>query len=108
MRLEPLIALASVATLAACNTPIGTELSREAARATVRPVLAERFPGIPLEPATDCVIDNASGSEIVTLATAAATQNTGPATDVVLDIAQRPETIQCLATNGLPVLLNTL
>ncbi|UWQ18011.1 hypothetical protein [Jannaschia sp. M317] len=94
--------------LAACNSGIGTDLTREAARATVRPVLADRFPGVPLEPATDCIIDNATGEEIITLAGAAATRNDQTAARVVGDIARRPATIQCIATQGLPVLLDTL
>ena len=38
-------------------------LARDAARTAVRPVLESRFPGVPLEPATDCVIDNATFEE---------------------------------------------
>ncbi|SFJ38923.1 hypothetical protein [Jannaschia pohangensis] len=105
MRLEALI---PVVLLAACNTAIGTEVSRSAAKSVVNPIVAERFPGVPLEPTTDCIIDNASGDEIVTLATSAATRDDQTATQLVLDIARRPDTIQCIATNGLPVLINTL
>ncbi|WP_298436626.1 hypothetical protein [uncultured Jannaschia sp.] len=105
MRLEPLLLIAA---LASCNTGVGTEVSRAAAKSVVNPIVAERFPGIPLEPATNCIIDNASGDEIVTLATSAATRDDAGATRIVLDIARRPDTIQCLATEGLPVLLNSL
>ncbi|CUH38860.1 hypothetical protein JSE7799_01578 [Jannaschia seosinensis] len=96
--------------LAACDTALGTEVSRAAAKSAVNPILAARFPGLPLEPATNCVIDNATGSEIVTLAGVAAT---GAAPDdttmrIVLDIVRRPATIECIAAEGLPVLLQTL
>ncbi|WP_299816438.1 hypothetical protein [uncultured Jannaschia sp.] len=93
--------------LAACATPVADEVARSAARRAVNPVIAERFPGIPLEPATNCIIDSATASEIITLATSA---RSAPdrAARIVLDVAQRPATIQCLATDGLPVLLNTL
>ena len=93
-------------TLSACNTPIADTIARDAARATVTPVLQARFPGVPLEPATNCVIDNASASEIISLATAASTGANDTATRTVLDIASRPDTIQCIAAEGLPVLLN--
>ncbi|MGB3553661.1 MAG: hypothetical protein WBA25_03360 [Jannaschia sp.] len=91
--------------LAACNSAIGTELTRETAKSVVNPIVAARFPGIPLEPATDCIIDNASGDEIITLAGAAANRDDQVASRIVLDVARRPDTIQCIATEGLPVLL---
>jgi len=91
--------------LAAC-APVQDQIAREAARSAVRPVLAERFPGVPLEPDTDCVIDNATGREIVSLASDAALGRPDEGTvDTVLTIVTRPETITCLATEGLPVLL---
>ncbi len=71
-------------------------------------MLAQRFPGIPLEPATACVINAASATEIVTLATLARQGATETSTRIVLDIARRPDTLNCLATDGLPVLLQTL
>jgi len=50
--------------LAACSSAQQDFLARDAAKQAVRPVLAERFPGIPLEPASDCIIDNATAQEI--------------------------------------------
>ena len=93
--------------LCACNAPVADEIARSAARRAVEPVLAARFPGVPLMPATNCIIDNATAPEIITLATSARSAPES-ATRIVLDVAQRPATIQCLATDGLPVLLNTL
>ncbi|MCK0168140.1 hypothetical protein MWU52_11300 [Jannaschia sp. S6380] len=104
MRPEP---LALTLALAACNTPLADEVARGAAKAAVNPIIAQRFPGVPLEPATNCIIDNATASEIVTLATSAGGASDA-ATRIVLDIAGRPATIDCIATTGLPVLLNTL
>ena len=106
MRPELLIAAAFL--LTACNGAVGTEVSRAAAKSVVNPIVAERFPGVPLEPATDCIIDNATGEEIVTLAAAAATRDDAAASRLVLDIAQRPETIRCITSEGLPAILNTL
>ena len=105
MRLDLLLV---PALLVACNTPLADELARDAARRTIDPVIAARFPGVPLRPATDCIIDNASAAEILQLASAAGAGANDVATRIVLDVAARPQTLQCLATDGLPVLLNTL
>jgi len=88
--------------LAACGEDgLADQIARAEAKDTVRPVLAKRFPGVPLEPATDCVIDNARAGEILQLARAGVT-GLGPAeTELVVEIATRPETIQCLLKDGL-------
>lgn len=97
------------ALLAACVTPLADDVARRAAKSAVNPILSSRLPGIPLEPATNCIIDNASAGEIITLASQASAGGVSDAaTRLVLDIASRPATIQCLATDGLPVLLQTL
>lgn len=91
--------------LAGC-AEVQNEIAREAARNAVRPVMAERLPGVPLEPATDCIINNATASEILSLASDAAQGAPDAGTvDTVIAIGTRPETITCLATEGLPVLL---
>ena len=94
--------------IAACTPAAQDALARDAARQAVRPVLAERFPGVPLEPATDCIIDNATSNELFALAADAVTGPTASTIEIVSDIASRPETITCLATEGLPVLLDAL
>jgi len=94
--------------LAACTPAQQDDLSRDAAKRAVRPVLAERFPGIPLEPATDCIIDNATSRELLSLAADAVTGPTANTVEIVGDIASRPETIRCLAEEGLPILLGGL
>jgi len=91
--------------LAACDTPIADEIARDQAKKAVNPILAERFPGVPLEPATNCVIDNASASEIFQLAKAGATTVSQTDVELVVQIATRPETIQCLIEDGLPAVL---
>ena len=106
--MRPLFLLAALAVpaLTACTVDQQNAVARESARQAVRPVLARRFPGVPLEPATDCVIDNATAGEIITLAAAGVRgQPDQQTTNTVIAIAQRPGTIQCLVTEGLPVLL---
>ena len=95
----------SVLLLAACSTEGRDDLARHAARTAVQPVLAAKFPGVPLEPATDCIINNASSKELLSLASDAVTGATASTVEVVTNIASRPETLKCLATDGLPVLL---
>ena len=98
-----ILAAACLSLLAAC-APDGLvdQFAREAAKDAVRPVLQRNFPGIPLEPSVNCVIDNASAGEILTLAEAGATGQTDARTaELVLDIVQRRDTIECLATEGL-------
>lgn len=94
--------------LVACTADQQDELARDAAKKSVRPVLQERFPGVPLEPATDCIIDNASSKEILSLAADAVTGPTASTVEIVGNIASRPDTIRCLAEEGLPVLLGQL
>ena len=102
------IVLIMVMALAACTPQTQDELARDAAKRAVRPVLAQRFPGIPLEPATDCIIDNATSREILTLAADAVTGPTASTVEIVGNIATRPDTIRCLTREGLPVLLGGL
>ena len=91
--------------LAACTPGMQDELARDAAKSAVRPVLEERFPGVPLEPATNCVIENATANEILSLAADAVTGPTANTVEIVSDILSRPATLTCLATEGLPVLV---
>lgn len=105
MRPDAILALAF---LGGCATPLADEAARSAARSAVDPILAERFPGIPLAPATNCIIDNASAGEILGLAASARGGPTAEAARLILEVATRPDTIQCLAADGLPALLTTL
>lgn len=107
-----LLAMGVVLAFAACDSGgLADQIARESARQSVRSVLSARLPGVPVEAATDCVIDNASASEIIQLAggaaRASATQTVTPETTrLVMEIVTRPETIRCLATDGLaPFLL---
>lgn len=88
--------------LAACGEDgLADQLARDKAKDAVNPVIAKNFPGVPLEPATDCVIDNASAAEIIQLARAGTTGLQPKDTQLVIEIATRPETIECLLKDGL-------
>ncbi|MBV2360247.1 hypothetical protein KUH32_10710 [Thalassococcus sp. CAU 1522] len=94
--------------LAACSPQQQDQFARDAARSAITPVVAERFPGVPLQPAIDCLIDNASAAQIRALAIDSVTGPTENTAQIVTDIASQPETLTCLANRGLPVLLTGL
>lgn len=94
--------------LSACTTEMQDELARDAAKTAVRPVLEEKLPGVPVEPAVDCVIDNATAGELLSLAGDAVTGPTANTVEIVTDILARPDTIECLAVEGLPALISQL
>ena len=76
------------------------ETTRSLARSAVDAAAARYLPGVPVTPYTDCVIDNASTSEILALAQAAgagsAQEVANRAWPTVRTVAQRPEATQCL------------
>ena len=99
-------ALVAALGLSACaDTGLGDRLARDAARSVVKPIVAQYLPGPGGEVITDCVIDNASGSEILQLARAAAMGPDDSTVQVVLDISRRPETINCISRDGLSAVL---
>lgn len=103
MRRIPLLGLAGL--IAACSPQQADEIARNAARATITPVVTRQFPGVPVEPALDCIIDNASAVQIRALAAESVLGPTESSVQIVSDIVSQPETVTCLATRGLPALL---
>lgn len=92
--------------LAACDTPIGTEVARASARSVVNDVVESRFPGVPLTPVTDCIINNATGSEIVSIAQDAVLGSPSQETvELVIRIASRRDTITCFVEEAGPTVL---
>ncbi|WP_300436212.1 hypothetical protein [uncultured Mameliella sp.] len=98
-------ALAVAGLLAACSPQAQDEIARSAARSALTPVVADTFPGVPLEPTLDCLIDNANAQQIRALAADAVIGPTESTVQIARDIASKPETLRCLALNGLPALL---
>ena len=94
-----------VLTLAACTAQTQDEIARAAARSATSKVVAERLPGVPVQPAVNCVIDNASAQQIYALAADSVTGPTESTVEVVMGILRQPETLTCLAAEGLPALL---
>lgn len=83
--------------------PTGDMLARDAAKGVVNSVVQTRFPGVNAAPYTDCIIDNASTGEIVRIAEAALVGTTPATTDLVVDIAGRPDTVRCALNKSLGV-----
>jgi len=105
MRTALILGVAAFA-LTACNTAVGTDVARQSAKSVVNGVVDRQFPGVPVTPVTDCVIDNATGGEIVQIAGDAARQQASPETvTLVLDIATRPDTISCFVDEAGPQVL---
>lgn len=101
--------LALLPLLAGCNAAdVTTDFSRKAAKSVINPIVAQKFPGVPLEPTTDCIIDNANSAELFALASAAATGPKDSTIQTVTDISRRPDTLKCMAKTGLPGLLSSL
>ena len=98
---NPVAAAFIAVCISGCTTATGDEVARAGAKAAVRPVIADRFPGVPLEPSVDCIIDSASATEILQLAADSVTGPNAGTADLVLTIASRPDAIRCLATEGL-------
>ncbi len=85
--------------LAACvpAQDAADQIARQQARTFVDGEVARRFPGVDATPITDCVIDNASAQEILTIAGGVALGNTAGAGQTVTTILQRPQVLQCAA-----------
>ncbi|MEJ6393724.1 succinate dehydrogenase [Gymnodinialimonas sp. 2305UL16-5] len=73
------------------------QVARDQARLVVNSEIARRAPGVDVQALTDCVIDNASASEIVTIAGGYAVGNTSAASNTITGILERRDTIRCTA-----------
>lgn len=99
------LAAAACLVLAGCSVQQQDQLTRDAARSAITPVLAARVPGVPIEPALTCVMNAASAVQIRALALDSVAGPTESTMQIVTDIVSKPETSTCLAAKGLPVLL---
>ena len=90
-------ALIAILALAGCTPQTQDQIARSAAKSTVNRVVLERYPGLPVEPAINCIIDNANSTQIVSLAADSVTGPTDATGEVVTAILRKPETLQCLS-----------
>ena len=102
------LAVASLALglMSACTVAeqLAQQTIRQEAKAVVNGLVAERLPGVNAAPITDCVIDNATTAEIVTIGQAAVTGVTPEVTELVFSVFQRPGTIGCISDKRLQVM----
>ena len=99
--MKPTLTLMTIVTLtlSACATleTAAVDTGREAAKAVVSPIVAETVPGPAGVILTNCIIDNATGDELLVLAAQGASPDNITLTSNIL---ARPETVAC-ATSGL-------
>ena len=100
------LTLIGLLALSGCVVPSTEDITRNAAKSTVNRVVVSRFPGLPVEPSINCIIDNATQGEILGLASDSVTGPTEATIQTVFSIIRRPATVQCLASSGVPALLN--
>lgn len=90
---------AAALTLSACAVveTVAVDTGRDAAKAVVGPIVAEKVPGPAGVAITNCVIDEASGDELLALGLQGATPD-----NIILvgEILSRPATVSC-ATSAL-------
>ena len=79
---------------------IAEDTMRQEAKYVINGQVAQRFPGVNAAPVTDCIVDAASAQEIVSIGASALTGVAASTTELVLAIAQRPDTVACIASNG--------
>jgi hypothetical protein len=92
-----------IALLAGCEAGNQTadNFARERAKSVVNGVVAQKYPRVNAAPVTDCIIDAASAGEILKLAGASVTGVTQSTVNQVLEIAQRRDSVTCIAENGI-------
>jgi hypothetical protein len=93
-------ALLAAPVLVACTSAGGDRIARDAAKSVIGRTVATRFPGVPVGPAVDCLIENATRDEVLGLASDTMTGPTAATTETIFLVARRPATIQCLAARG--------
>jgi len=95
------LAVGAVVALAGCTVEEVDQMGRRTAKSAVTQVVAQNFPGVNAAPYTDCIIDNATAQEVRSLAAGVLTGPDASITEIVLNIAARPETAQCIALAAL-------
>lgn len=85
--------------LSACDVveTVAVDTGRDAAKAVVGPIVADTVPGPAGTILTNCIIDNASGEELLALAARGASPEN---ITLVSEILARPATVNC-ATSAL-------
>lgn len=78
---------------------------RQTAENTIVTVVEKQFPNVNARPVANCVVDNASSSEILSIAGDSVTGIDGDTVSKVLEIVKRPDTVTCIVNNGIGSLI---
>lgn len=99
--------LAGLLALGACSVAQDTadQLAQDRAKTTINRVVADKFPGVDASPITDCIVEAASAQEILKIAGSGVIGTTTGIPNLVLDIAARPATLECIAQAQVAALL---
>ena len=103
-KVTSLICAATILSGCAAANDAADAVARDRAKTVVNGVVEQRFPGLNARPVTDCIIDAASAGEIIEIAGASVTGVTQSTVEQVVEIAARPETVNCIADNSLTLL----
>ncbi|TNF22148.1 MAG: hypothetical protein EP318_04655 [Rhodobacteraceae bacterium] len=95
------VSVAGLAALVACSPQSQDQLARGAAKSVVARAATERLPGVPVEPYTDCIIDNASSTQILALAADTVVGVTASSWEIITGIARKPATLECFLRAGM-------
>ena len=100
------LAILALASLTACATAneMADDLARGRAKAVVNTYVTNNYPGLNAAPITDCIIDAANAREILQIASGAVTGVDASVAEQIGQIARRPESLHCIAQNGLTLL----
>ncbi|MRU15163.1 succinate dehydrogenase [Roseovarius sp. A21] len=104
IKIASLICAAAILSGCATANGVADAVARDRAKTVVNGVVEERFPGVDARPVTDCIIDAASAGEIIEIAGASVTGVTQSTVEQVVEIAARPEAVNCIADNSLTLL----
>lgn len=74
---------------------------RNQAEQTIVTVVEKQFPNVNAQPVASCVVDNATTSEILSVAGDGVTGIDQGTITTVLDVLKRKETINCVVNNGI-------
>ena len=103
-KVTSLICAATILSGCAAANDAADAVARDRAKTVVNGVVEQRFPGLNARPVTDCIIDAASAGEIIEIAGASVTGVTQSTVQQVVEIAARPEAVNCIADNSLTLL----
>ncbi len=100
------LGLLALAALTACTAVNDTadQIARQQAKSVVNNYVSDKYPGLNSAPITDCIIDAANAREILQIASGAVTGVDASVAEQIGQIARRPESLQCIAQNGLTLL----